>query len=172
MIFEQAYFGGIRTHRCIASSLNDETLLHELTGLTDKPHTLDKIEPYFSGARINSYYIFIKTIPVENAERGGIVFSHCIIAREEQIEKINNLKPIFQKLLSIPVLNKTELDKIKINEEELQLQHTEVNPLANKVFSELLNSNKPILLGYEVFSSVIFRLWNIIPAFPKTEFYI
>lgn len=171
MIFEQAYFGGVRTHSCIASSLTDETLLSELTGQTDKPHTLDKIEPYFSGTKINGYYIFIKTIPVENAERTGIVFSHCIIAKDEQLQKINNLKPLFLRLLSKPELNKSQLDTIQINDEDLSIEEeVDSNCLVNKTLEILLNNKKPVLVGYEVFTSVIFELWNVLPRFLRKNF--
>lgn len=171
MIFEQAYFGGVRTHSCIASSLTDEILLSELTGQTDKPHTLDKIEPYFSGTRINGYYIFIKTIPVENAERTGIVFSHCIIAKDEQLQKINNLKPLFLRLLTNPELNKSQLDAIQINDEDLHIEEEkDSNRLVNKTLEVLLNNKKPVLIGYEVFTSVIFELWNVLPSFLRKNF--
>lgn len=171
MIFEQAYFGGIRTHSCIASSIEDDAMLSELVGLTDKPHTLDKIKPYFSGVSIKNHFVFIKTIPVINGERTGIVFSHCIIVSEVQLKKIDNLKPLYLNLLSEPRLDTSVLSKIKINEADLITEVDNVNnPLVSCILKELLDNKKPVLLGYDFFISVIFDIWKIIPKFLRKEF--
>ena len=99
MIFHQAFYGEVnRGHACISQSLVNNELTSFLISFTDRPAALPPgitLQPYYSGSAWSNYYIFTKTFSDPFATRAGMVFTHALITKLDNVTFIDNLSEIF-----------------------------------------------------------------------------
>jgi hypothetical protein len=102
----QAYFGAVRgvSHGELASSLPNTRLRSYLAGVTDRPAVPASYElpAYLSADSFDGYYLLFRTWPDQAVQRSGLVFTHVLMVRQEQLEVIQELGSVLGLLLAAP----------------------------------------------------------------------
>jgi len=168
MIIHQAFYGEVnRGHARINQSLVNSDLTSFLISFTDRPAALPPgvvLQPYLSGTAWSDYYIFTKTFPDPYATRSGMVFTHALIIKVDNLKFINNLNDIFSHFVGCVPENRKELSDIDIK----------LSPIISNGFNRfqpkyikeciniLLKNKMPILFSgdNQSFENVIQQIWN------------
>ncbi|KAA6332120.1 hypothetical protein EZS27_019339 [termite gut metagenome] len=94
----QSFWGEAnRGHGLIATSLNDDALNQVLLSFSDRPGSTlgQSILPYFSGKKIENYFVFAKSYPDDTSSRTGMVFTHALIFNINDILSVENIDFVF-----------------------------------------------------------------------------
>lgn len=105
MRVEQAIFGEYRGGHALRAASGDKQLAAELSSRLDLPDTAPSgidWSPFISGFPHGEHYVFARTFLDPAAPRAGMVFSHAIIAPLDVVIGQANLRPMFERLLTVP----------------------------------------------------------------------
>lgn len=169
MIFHQAFYGEVnRGHACIDQSLVNNELTSFLISFTDRPGALPPgvaLEPYYSGTAWSNYYVFTKTFSDPFATRSGMVFTHALITKLENVKFIDNLGEIFSNFVDFVPEIRSELSDFDCNiSQSTSNTFNKFQPkYIKECISKLLNNKLPILFSgdNQSFENVIHQIWNI-----------
>lgn len=168
---DQAYYGEVQQgHGCISSSIEHQALKTFLTGFTDRPGSLPaglQMAPYFSGIAYDTYYVFTHTVPDINGRRAGMVLTHALIIKINDLSSINNLETLFnlfkvqlikaqEKVDSIQLESSTNIDLEVSNSVELYIA---------QAAKELLTGSHPVIFcgKLESFKKILSVIWKGLP---------
>ena len=168
MIFHQAFYGEVnRGHACISQSLVNNELTSFLISFTDRPAALPPgitLQPYYSGSAWSNYYIFTKTFSDPFATRAGMVFTHALITKLDNVTFIDNLSEIFSNFVDCVPEIRSELIDIDCNiSQSSSKTFNKFQPkYIKESISKLLNNKLPILFSGDnkLFENVIQQIWN------------
>lgn len=171
IVVHQAYYGEVnRSHGCIVSSLKNDYLKSTLTAFTDRPGSIPaglKSVPYYSGASFGEYYAFTLTFPDTGASRGGMVFTHVLLVKMEDIGDVNDLENLFQYFVAEIPDKKAELQDLVLNRSLSKLKTTSSSfPLyIQKTVGRLMSAELPVVFcgSQEAFKTVIVSIWQGLP---------
>ncbi|WP_166919786.1 GAP1-N1 domain-containing protein [Flavobacterium poyangense] len=173
----QAYYGDIgKSHGCIASTFRDSDLNSFLTAFTDRPGALAAgmvMEPYLSGIRFGSKYIFTKTFPDPTAARGGMVFTHVLIVELSDIAYLKDFRDVLKYFVGA-ISNQRELDLITFapsidKTNEIQ----EFVPLyIQKILNNIIADTQPVVFCGRLssFEEALGAIWPGLPLELRKNF--
>lgn len=173
----QAYYGDIgKSHGSIASTFRDSDLNSFLTAFTDRPGAIAAgmvMEPYLSGIRFGSKFIFTKTFPDLTAARGGMVFTHVLIVELSDIAYLKDFRDVLKYFVGA-ISNQTELEPITFapsidKNNEIQ----EFVPLyIQKILNNIIADNQPVVFcgGLTSFEEALCAIWPGLPLELRKNF--
>jgi nucleoside phosphorylase len=169
----QAFYGEVnRAHSCIKQTFSDTDLTSFLNAFTDRPAALPpgvSLLPYLSGTPYFKYYLLTKTFADLSATRAGMVFSHVLIFKLEDIARINNLGAVLSHFVESTENKVEELQvlQIKINDGTGNLANKHQPKYIQEIISAYLSGVSPILFSGSIsaFSDALQYIWN----FPNTS---
>jgi len=165
---EQAFYGEVnRGHSCIYKTFEDSELTSKLVATTDRPSALPPgidLQPYYTGMALLEYFVFTKTFSDPFATRSGMVFTHVLIVKLNDLKIISNLRDVFSHFVDSVPKDRMTLDTIQtcIND-KIELIDVSPQPLfIKKTISSLLNGSLPILFSGEIngFYKALEQIWN------------
>ncbi len=173
---EQAFYGDVgKSHGCIASTFSDSDLNSFLTAFTDRPGAIPAgviMEPYLSGIRFDRKYVFTKTFPDLNAERGGMVFTHVLILELNDLAYIANLTDVLSYFVSQIPIN-AELDIISFSPTVPKKNETQEFPLyIQQILQNIITEKSPVLFCGKLtsFEEALCTIWPGLPIGLKKNF--
>jgi len=177
IIIQQAYYGEVdRAHSCICQTINDPELTSFLITFTDRPGALPpgvKLTPYLSGVAFSKYYIFTKTFSDPFATRAGMVFTHAVILKLDEIYNINKLDEIFALFIDEVLKEREELNAIIINiSSKVIISFNKFQPqFIQQIIYSMIKGEYPILFSgnLEMFILIIQLIWNIPNAYLRKK---
>lgn len=167
----QAYYGEVnRAHGCIVSSLKDDHLKSVLTAFTDRPGTIPSgltPVPYYSGASFGDYYAFTLTFPDIEASRGGMVFTHVLLVKMEDIGDVNDVENLFLYFVTEIPGKKSELQDLTLNRSQLKSNTTKTSfpAYVQQTIGTLISAESPVIFcgSPQAFKTVIASIWQGLP---------
>jgi hypothetical protein len=174
---EQAFYGDIgKSHGCIASTFKDSELNSFLTAFTDRPGAIPAgtiMEPYLSAIAFGGKYIFTKTFPDFTAARGGMVFTHVLIAEIKDLADITDLKDLLVYFVS-EISNQHELKIISfVPSVPKKKEIKEYFPLyIQKTLHNIITANLPVFFCGQLisFEETLCEIWPGLPLGLKKNF--
>ncbi|ULS47543.1 hypothetical protein F9W95_19115 [Pectobacterium carotovorum] len=107
MKVEQAIYGESRGGHGLRSASSDLPIISALASYLDLPDAAPlgvNWSPFVSGFPYGKYYVLARTFADPAASRPGMVLSHAVIAPLEDVIKASNLRPLFEMLLTEPIV--------------------------------------------------------------------
>lgn len=144
----QGYFGEVdKAHGCIDSNFEHNELNNFLKTFTDRPIEMPAgvmLNTYFSGVAKHGYYIFTKTFLDTSSSRGGMVFTHALLVRQDDLSQINNLQSLFDYFVDeIPELRQLEEIPVTIESTVVSLTHTQTLAYVQKTLEAITDQKLP-----------------------------
>ena len=161
MQIEQALYGDYRGgHSLLASSGDDEIstgIVHRL----DLPDTAPpgiEWSPFLRGFPYGNQYVLSRTFRDASASRGGMVFSHALLARLDEIVEMSDLGPL------LSLLATSDRKRPKATTVEVERAQTRVRKAAElvEIAEALVASGRlPVVrLGHVGFEDLVVALWT------------
>ena len=174
----QAFYGETnKSHGCITSTLEDSELKSFMTAFTDRPSSLSAgtvLEPYLSGTAYGRYYIFTKTFPDTNALRGGMVFTHALVIKLEDLNTVNDLKSLFSNFIVLIPEIKLDLNILSFEPSAYSAKSEEKTfpKYLQQTIEKLITSNTSVAFcgDLETFQTTISTIWLGLPFAFKKKF--
>jgi len=162
MLIEQAIYGAVRNGHGLRCASGDQKLATELASRLDLPDTAPPgahWSPYVSGFAHRDHYVLAKTFSDPAASRAGMVLTHALICSLDRIVNTNDLRPVFQRLISDPAEAPIAVETLTIAVAE------EVSPplpeLADAARSLVARAPGPVVrIGTEGFEDLVAALWS------------
>lgn len=169
MIIHQAFYGEVnRGHARISQSLDNSELTSFLISFTDRPAALPPgvvLQPYLSGTAWSNYYIFTKSFPDPYATRSGMVFTHALMTKLDNLKFITDLKDIFNNFVVFVPEKREELSDINLKvSPQFSITFSRFQPkYIKECLNTLLKNKTPILFSgnNQSFENVIQQIWNV-----------
>lgn len=162
MLVDQAFYGTVQNGHGLKCASGDRKIAQELANRLDLPDTAPpgaNWSPYVSGFFHRDYYVLARTFSDPSSTRAGMVVSHALICRREEIIELSDLRPLFQKLVvgldGIP----TAVEAIEIIVDEQALPSA--IDLVDAARSLVSRGIGPVVrIGTESFEDLIIALWS------------
>lgn len=174
---EQAFYGDIgKSHGCIASTFRDSDLNSFLTAFTDRPGALAAgivMEPYLSGTKFGSKYIFTKTFPDLTAVRGGMVFTHVLIVELSDIAYIKDFSDVLKYFVE-DISIQTELELITFT--PLTYKNNDAQEFVplyiQKILNNIITDTHPVIFCGKLnsFEEALCAIWPGLPLELRKNF--
>lgn len=162
----QGYFGEVdKAHSCIASDFDHSELNNFLKTFTDRPIEMPAgvvLNTYFSGVAKHGYYVFTKTFPDTSSSRGGMVFTHALLIRQEDLSQINRLQPLFGYFVDeIPESRQLKETPITIEPTDWSPSHTQPPAYVQKTLEAMTNQKLPAVFcgNMATFIDTLSTIW-------------
>lgn len=167
IIIHQAFYGEVnKAHSKIHQTIDDSELTSFLIRFTDRPGSLTPgvtLKPYLSGSAFKKNYVFTKTFPDPQASRSGMVLTHVLITEISSLKEVDDLQSILKLLISDVPLERTSLEPLELNAENIDQTHDDKQPIyIQKSLSSFIKGNLPILFTGDLdsFELILQKLWN------------
>lgn len=160
MQIEQALYGEYRgAHSLLAASGDDEVSV-EIVQRLDLPDTAPpgvEWSPFLRGFPYRDRYVLSRTFRDTGASRGGMVFSHALLARLDEIVETADLRPLLE-LFATSDRQRPDVATVEVVRTEVQL------PYASDLMgvAEALGTNgrlSVVRLGHIGFDALVVALW-------------
>lgn len=105
MLVDQAIYGAVRNGHGLRCASGNQKLASELADRLDLPDTAPPgadWSPFVSGFAIGDHYVVSRTFSDLTANRAGMVVTHALICRLEEIIELNDLRSLFVRLITSP----------------------------------------------------------------------
>lgn len=105
MFVDQAIFGSVKSGHGLRCASGDQRFALELANRLDLPDTAPTgadWSPFVSGFVHGDRYVLARTFNDTTATRAGMVLAHALICQREEIVRLDNLRPVFNRLISDP----------------------------------------------------------------------
>lgn len=163
---EQAFYGYSGGHKLLSTSLPKEKIETEMVSFADLPYSLPSgvksLESYISGRPFKEYYVFQRTIIVDNSARRGTTFSHALLIKLEDVNLVYDLNVVFNHFANKPIYEEEPLS-IDLELEDGISSNKNTSRLFPNVVHYLLKSSEPIvwqgLKNLNEFEQIIEQLW-------------
>ncbi|WP_312144658.1 effector-associated domain EAD1-containing protein [Brevundimonas sp.] len=159
---DQAIYGVVRQGHALRCASGDLKLANELSPRLDLPDTAPPgadWSPFVSGFPVGDRYIVARTFSDGSATRAGMVITHALIGRLDDLVELDDLRPIFAELI-------TGADQAPVQVEPLEITiSAAVPPLAPDLPSaaRLLvapESGPVVKVGVGDFEELAVALWG------------
>ena len=103
MQIEQALYGEARGGHSLLEASRNDAVSREIVQRLDLPDTAPpgvEWSPFLRGFPYGDRYLLSRTFPDTGASRGGMVFSHALIAPLDEITRTSDLRPFLALLTS------------------------------------------------------------------------
>lgn len=161
IVTEQAMYGATLGGHGILTCSGERSIAEEIATRLDLPDTAPPgvaWSPYLSGFPYKNLYILARTMLDAEAERGGIVFAHALLAPVDGFVSSNNLRPFVERLSDRPQRPESlESLRISVDDEGPVTSSREFVSAVNT-----LTTRKPgpaVRLGIEGFDELVIALW-------------
>ncbi|MYE69750.1 MAG: hypothetical protein F4237_06860 [Gemmatimonadetes bacterium] len=164
MRVEQAIYGEHRGgHSLLASSGEEEVsagIVHRLD-LPDAAPAGAEWSPFLGGFPYQDRYVLSRTFRDEGASRSGMVFSHALLARLDEIVDIADLRPLL-KLFASSDRQRPDVTTIDLVPTGEPLPHTD--ELIGTAEALVMNGRFPVVrFGHVGFDDLVVALWARLP---------
>ena len=160
MRIEQALYGEQQGGHSLLSSSGDHEVSVEIAQRLDLPDTAPPgvwWSPFLRGFPYRNRYVFARTFLDADAPRGGMVFSHALMAPLDDITEWRNLRPLLQ-CLATSEWQRPEATTVDLVHVESQLPDScELMNLAEALTSP---GELPVVrIGHDGFDDLVVALW-------------
>ena len=160
MRIEQALYGEHRGgHSLLASSGDDEVsagIVHRLD-LPDAAPAGVEWSPFLGGFPYQGRYVLSRTFRDTGASRSGMVFSHALLARLDEIVDTPDLRPLL-KLFASSDRQRPDVTTVELVPTEVPLPHAD--ELIGAAEALVMNGRLPVVrLGHIGFDDLVVALW-------------
>ena len=160
MRIEQAIYGEHRGgHSLLAASGEDELaagIVHRLD-LPDAAPPGAEWSPFFGGFPYQGRYVLSRTFRDEGASRSGMVFSHALLARLDEIVDTADLRPLL-KLFANSDQRRPNVTTVELVPAVTSLPHSD--ELIGAAEALVTNGKLPVVrLGHIGFDDLVVALW-------------
>ena len=171
MQIEQALYGETRGgHSLLDASKNDE-VSSEIVQRLDLPDTAPpgvEWSPFVRGFPYRDRYLLSRTFLDTCASRGGMVFSHALIAPLDEITRTSNLKPLFE-LLTADERSRPSAETIDLA--SIETQPPDAADLLDTAEALTSTIELPVVrAGHVGFDHLVVALWGAVAARNATKF--
>lgn len=160
MQIEQALYGEHRGGHSLLVSSGDEEVSTEIVQRLDLPDTAPPgvdWSPFLRGFPYRDRYVLSRTFHDTGASRGGMVFSHALLAPLDEIVEFSDLGPLLR-LLATSDLQRPDAKAVQIVRTERQLPHTV--DLIDTAEALGASGRLPVVrLGHIGFDDTVAALW-------------
>ena len=160
MRIEQALYGEHRGGHSLLASSADDDVSAGIAQRLDLPDTAPpgvEWSPFLRGFPYQSRYVLSRTFRDTGASRGGMVFSHAILARLDEIVATLDLRPLL-KLLASSDRQRPDVRTVDLVRTESPLPHS--NELIGVAEALGMNGRLPVVRrGHIGFDDLIVALW-------------
>jgi len=178
VVVHQAIYGEQnRGHALLVKSSPGTDLFDDLIGLTDLPGNLatgTQWRPYLSCFPFGEYYVVSRTFPDLDSPRAGMVLTHALAVKTEDIAKLDDIGSIIDLLLKNPE-RKPQVDPVQLEISDVSSRSVKVQ--ASSQFRNLVhaliyrNESQPaVWVGYDGFDDAVKQLWNLLWAKARVKF--
>ena len=162
MLVDQAIYGAVRNGHGLRCASGDQKLAAELANRLDLPDTAPasvEWSPYVSGFAHHDHYVLAKTLSDPSAGRAGMVLTHALICRREEIVVCSDLRPLFQRLIASPADAPAMVESLPVAAgEELPPAFPEVSDVARSL---VVRAPGPVVrIGTAGFEDLVAALWS------------
>lgn len=160
MRIEQALYGEERGGHSLLASSGDDEVSAGIVQRLDLPDTAPpgvEWSPFLRGFPYERRYVFSRTFRDTSASRSGMVFSHALLARLDEIVVTLDLRPLL-KLLASSDRDRPDVRTVDLVRTETPLPHS--NELIDVAEALGMNGRLPVVrLGHIGFDDLIVALW-------------
>ncbi|MGM5034949.1 effector-associated domain EAD1-containing protein [Tardiphaga sp. 803_E3_N1_3] len=162
MLVDQAIYGAVRNGHGLKCASGDPKLAAELAHRLDLPDTAPpgaEWSPFVSGFAIRDLYVVTKTFSDTSASRAGMVLTHALICRLDEIVELNDLRALFERLVTSPDKAPGEVFRLDITTDGAAPPPTP--DLANIAQALVARGKGPVVwVGIGGFEQVVAALWG------------
>ena len=160
MRIEQALYGECRGGHSLLASSGDDEVSAEIVQRLDLPDTPPpgvEWSPFLRGFPYRDRYVLSRTFHDTSASRGGMVFSHALLARLDEIVETPDLRPLL-KLLATSALQRHDATTVQLVRTEARLP--QVGDLIATAEALGASGKLPVVrLGHIGFDDLVVALW-------------
>ena len=157
---EQAFYGERRGGHSLLAYSGEEQVAIEIVQRLDLPDTAPpgvEWSPFLRGFPHQDTYVLSRTLRDTAASRTGMVFSHALLARLEEIAEMPDLRPLL-KLLATSDRQRPNPASLELVPTELPLPQSNELPRAAEALG--INERLPVVrFGHVGFDDLIVALW-------------
>ena len=160
MQIEQALYGEHRGGHSLLTASGDREVSAEIVQRLDLPDTAPpgvRWSPFLRGFPYRNRYVFARTFLDAGASRGGMVFSHALMAPLDDIAEWRDLRPLLQCLTTS---ERQRPDATTVDLAHVESQFPDSGDLMN--LAEVLTSpgELPVVrIGHDGFDDLVVALW-------------
>ncbi len=160
MRIEQALYGEHRGGHSLLTASGDREVSAEIVQRLDLPDTAPpgvRWSPFLRGFPYRNRYVFARTFLDAGASRGGMVFSHALMAPLDDIAEWRDLRPLLQCLTTS---ERQRPDATTVDLAHVESQFPDSGDLMN--LAEVLTSpgELPVVrIGHDGFDDLVVALW-------------
>lgn len=114
---DQAIYGAVNSGHGLRCASGDRRFAVELAHRLDLPDTAPpgaEWSPFVSGFAVRDRYVVARTFSDTTASRAGMVLTHALICPLDHIVRLDDLRPVFNGLISGPSKAPEEVEEISI----------------------------------------------------------
>ena len=160
MRIEQALYGEHRSGHSLLATSGDREVSAEIVQRLDLPDTAPpgvQWSPFLRGFPFQNQYVFARTFLDASASRGGMVFSHALIAPLDDIAEWRNLGPLLQYLATS---DRQRPDPTTFDLVHIESQLPDANDLMNLAEALASSEELPVIrVGCDGFDDLVVALW-------------
>ncbi len=165
MQIEQALYGECRGGHSLLASSGDDDVTAAIVQRLDLPDTAPpgvEWSPFLRGFPYEDRYVLSRTFRDTGATRGGMVFSHALLAPLDEMGEMSDLRPLL-KLLAISDRQRPDAATVQLVSTENELPHAD--DLVGAAEALGANGKLPVVrLDHVGFDDLVVALWaNLLP---------
>ena len=160
MQIEQALYGEYRGAHSLLAASGDDEVSAEIAQRLDLPDTAPpgvEWSPFLRGFPYRDRYVLSRTFRDTGASRGGMVFSHTLLARLDEIVETADLRPLLE-LFATSDRQRPHVATVELVRTEAQLPYA--SDLMGAAEALGMNGKLPVVrLGHIGFDDLVVALW-------------
>ena len=160
MRIEQALYGEYRGGHSLLASSGDDEVSAAIVQRLDLPDAVPpgvEWSPFLAGFPYKGRYVLSRTFRDTGASRSGMVFSHALLARLDEIVDTPDLRPLL-KLFASSDRQRPNVTTVELVPTETPLPHSD--ELIGAAEALVMNGRLPVVrLGHIGFDDLVVALW-------------
>lgn len=161
MFFDQAIYGSVQNGHGLRCASGDQRIALELANRLDLPDTAPtgaEWSPFVSGFIHGDRYVLARTFNDTTATRAGMVVAHALIGQRKEIIRLDDLSPMFKRLISGPSEVPNTVERIEVPAGSgLPVAPSELVDVARCLM--VRGSGPVIRIGTAGFEDLVIALW-------------
>ena len=162
MQIEQALYGECRGGHALLASSGDEAVTTGIVQRLDLPDTAPPgvdWSPFLRGFPYGDRYVLSRTFHDTGASRGGMVFSHALVAPVDEIAETRDLRPLL-KLLATSDRQRPDVTTVQHVSTDTDTQIPQATDLIHTAEALGASGELPVVrLGHVGFDDLVVALW-------------
>lgn len=160
MRIEQAFYGDYRGGHSLLGSSGDDQVSARIVDRLDLPDAAPpgaEWSPFLGGFPFQNRYVLSRTFRDKGASRSGMVFSHALVARLDEIVNTADLRPLL-KLLASSDRQRPDVTTVELVPASAPLPYSD--ELVSAAEALVMNGRLPVVrLGHTGFDDLVVALW-------------